>query len=267
LATGLLLLLFASPLSTVIFGSFKTSAHFFQSPAGLPAHPSLDNYQHVLQRTELLTGIRNSVIVLGISLPATIIVSLMAAYFLARRVGRISRTISTLLGIGLALPSQTVLVSQLEIVRGLHLDDTLHGLVLANLAGSISLSVFVLTAFLRTIPKELYEAAEIDGGSHFTCFRSIAIPWATPAIASATAFVGVSHWNEYLYPLVFTINPKRATLPLVLARFRGDTMTNYPVMFAGLVVAALPVIIGFRFLQRNLGATLTAATTFPGRDQ
>src|SRR5664280_999284 len=110
-------------------------------------------------------------------------------------------------------------------------------------------------------PNELFEAAEIDGAGQWRTYRSIALPLAKPSFAAVAIFLFVMHWNDLLYPLLFITDPSKATLPKALLDFKGEYTTNYPVLFAGVLVASAPMVIAYVFLQRYFVAGITAGAT------
>ncbi|MCY1241192.1 L-arabinose transport system permease protein AraQ [compost metagenome] len=133
--------------------------------------------------------------------------------------------------------------------------------MLANVVSTLPIAVFILGGFMRTLPKELYEASSIDGTGPWRTYVSIALPLSAPSVAAAAIFLFVIHWNELLYPLLFIQSPGNRTLPLALLSFQGEFQTNYPLLFAGVILASLPVVVAYVFLQRYFVAGITAGAS------
>jgi len=111
---------------------------------------------------------------------------------------------------------------------------------------------------MRTLPAELFEAVSIDGAGPWRTFRSVVVPMSVPSLAATAIFLLVIQWNDLLYPLVFITDPGKRTLPLALLDFQGQFLTNYPVLFAGVIVASLPIVLAYAFLQRFFIAGMSA---------
>jgi raffinose/stachyose/melibiose transport system permease protein len=119
-------------------------------------------------------------------------------------------------------------------------------------------AVFILGGFMRTLPKEIYEATDLDGSGPWRTYRSVVLPLSAPSIAATSIFLFVIHWNELLYPLLFIRSPEQRTLPVALLSFQGEFLTNYPLLFSGVVIASFPIVIAYLLLQRYFIAGITA---------
>jgi raffinose/stachyose/melibiose transport system permease protein len=160
----------------------------------------------------------------------------------------------------MAVPAQANMIPQYVEFDRLGLTNSLVGLVLINVVVTLPIAVFILTGFMKTLPREIYEAAAIDGAGPWRTYRSIAIPLSRPSLAATDIFLFVIHWNELLYPLLFIQQPGKRTLPLALLNFQGEFQTNYPVLFTGVVVASAPLVITYLLLQRYFVAGMTAGS-------
>jgi raffinose/stachyose/melibiose transport system permease protein len=249
------------PMTVVVFTTFKTSAQMYASPFGLPTSPTFASFTELLDGGRLGTSLLNSVIVTGCSVVLTLLVSTLAAFGIARIHGWLGIAIFGLFAAGLAVPAQVAMIPQYVIVKQIGLDNSLLGLIVINIAVTCPVAIFILTGFLKTLPTELFEAAEIDGAGPFRMYRSVALPLAAPSVAAVAIFLFVMHWNDLLYPLLFITDPAKATLPKALLDFKGEYTTNYPVLFAGVLVASLPMVLAYVFLQRYFVAGITAGAT------
>lgn len=249
------------PLTVVLFTTVKTSPQMYASPFGLPTSPTLDNFGELLEGGRLTTSFLNSVVVTVFSVALTLFISSLAAFAIARIHGWLGIAIFGLFALGLAVPAQVAMIPQYVIFKQIGLTNSLIGLVLINIAVTCPVAIFIMTGFLKTLPTELFEAAEIDGAGQWRTYRSIALPLSAPSVAAVAIFLFVMHWNDLLYPLLFITDPNKATLPKALLDFKGEYTTNYPVLFAGVLIASAPMVIAYIFLQRYFVAGITAGAT------
>ncbi|MFM9611052.1 carbohydrate ABC transporter permease [Streptomyces niveiscabiei] len=246
------------PLLVVVFGTFKTLPQLFDSPLAPPSSPTLDNYRRAIDEGGLGAAFGNSVIVTAGAVALTLAVASLAAFFCARIPGRIGWIVFGVLVAGLAVPAQAAIVPQYVLFDRLGLTDSLVGLILVDTTMTLPTAVFILGGFLRTIPEELYEAAELDGAGPLRSFVSVALPLTRPALATTGIFLFVMDWNDLLYPLLFIRSHEQRTLPLALLDFQGEFLTQYPLLFAGVVIASVPVVVVYVLLQRHFVSGLTA---------
>ncbi|WP_416975242.1 carbohydrate ABC transporter permease [Streptomyces sp. 4F14] len=246
------------PLLVVVFGTFKTLPQLFDSPLAPPSSPTLDNYRRAVDEGGLGAAFGNSVIVTAGAVTLTLAVASLAAFFCARVPGRVGWIVFGVLVAGLAVPAQAAIVPQYVLFDRLGLTDSLLGLILVDTTMTLPTAVFILGGFLRTIPEELYEAAELDGAGPLRSFASIALPLTRPALATTGIFLFVMDWNDLLYPLLFIRSHEQRTLPLALLDFQGEFLTQYPLLFAGVVIASVPVVVVYVLLQKHFVSGLTA---------
>ncbi len=250
--------LIAVPLLVVVFGSFKTTPQLFDSPYAPPTKPRLSNYHEVLGNGGLLRALANSVIVTGCGVVITLVVAALAAYGVARIPGWRGWVIYGVLVVGMAIPAQANMIPQFVLFDYLGLTNSLVGLVLIEVVTSLPIAVFIIAGFMRTLPKDMFEASAIDGSGPWRTFRSIVVPLSVPSLAATAIFLLVIQWNDLLYPLLFITDPHKRTLPLALLDFQGQFLTNYPILFAGVIVASVPMVIAYAFLQRFFIAGISA---------
>ena len=257
---GVYALLIAVPLLVVVGGSFKTTQDLFAAPFGLPTDPTFDNYVNVLARQNLIRVFGNSTLVVAVSVPATLLLGSLTAYAVARIPGWPGHVIFGVFAAGLAVPAQAMMIPQYVQFDRLGLRDSLTGLMLINIVVTLPVAVFILAVFMRTLPRELYEAAELDGAGAWAAYRRVAVPLSYPSMAATAIFLFVMHWNDLLYPLLFIDDPAKRTLPLALLDFQGEYLTDYPLLFTGVVVASVPMVLAYAFLQRYFVAGITAGS-------
>lgn len=251
-------ILIVVPLIVILFGTFKTTPALFRHPFAPPTSMSVDNYDAVLTQQHLGGAFLNSVIVTVISVTLTLFIASLAAYGVARIPGWRGWLIFGFLVIGMSVPAQANMIPQYVLFKQLGLLDSLIGLALINIVVTLPVAVFILGGFMRTLPRTLFEAGEIDGAGPWCMYRSIVMPLSLPSLAATAIFLFVMHWNELLYPLLFVQSADKRTLPLALLSFQGEFQTNYPLLFTGVVLSSLPVVVGYVLLQRYFVAGITA---------
>lgn len=262
-------LLTTLPLLWAIVSSFKTNGEFLSDPWGLPVVARFDNFARAWTVANIGQYFVNSVIVVVISVPLTMLLGAMAAYVLSRYTFPGNRFIYFVFVGGLIFPVFLALVPLFFVVRNLGTLpvvgeflglNSLVSLALVYIAFSMPFTVFFLTAFFRTQPTSVAEAAIIDGCSHFGLFFRVMLPMAKPGLISIGLFNVLGHWNQYVLPVVLMNDPEKKVLAQGLASlaisqgYRGD----WTALFAGLVIALLPVLIVYILFQKQVQAGLTA---------
>ena len=253
-------LLVVVPCYFLVLGSFKTVEEFFAAPFGLPRHWGLENYREAWKNASISTTIRNSVIVTGSAVLISTVVSCLASYAIARLPFRGALFWQLLFVGGLIVPVQLIMIAVFILMRWLHLLGTIWSLILVYSTFGIPLGVLVLVGFFRALPRELSEAAMIDGAYHWNTFRLIVLPLAKPAIFTVMILNGVWMWNDFFIALVLSTKASVATLPLGILNFFGVYSTDWGLIFASVVIAALPVVLLYLMMTRRFIAGMTAGS-------
>jgi N-acetylglucosamine transport system permease protein len=262
-------LLTAFPLLWAIMTSLKTNREILSSPWQLPASPQLDNFVRAWGQANIGQYFVNSVIVVGGALVLTMLLGSMAAYVLARYEFPGNRIVYYAFVGGMTFPVFLALVPLFFIVDNMKLLpvvgqfltlNSYGGLILVYAAYSLPFTVFFMTAFFRTLPTTIAEAALIDGCGHFGLFFRVMLPMARPGLVSVGIFNFLGQWNQYLLPVVLMTEPDKRVLAQGLASlavsqgYRGD----WSALFAGLTLAMLPVLAVYLLFQRHVQAGLSA---------
>jgi N-acetylglucosamine transport system permease protein len=262
-------LLTVLPLLWALLSSFKTNTEFLSDPWGLPAVARFENFARAWTVANIGQYFVNSIIVVVISVPLTMLLGAMAAYVLSRYTFFGNRTIYFAFVGGMIFPVFLALVPLFFVVRNLGTIpvigeflglNSLLSLALVYAAFSMPFTVFFLTAFFRTQPTSIAEAAIVDGCSHFGLFFRVMLPMARPGLISIGLFNVLGHWNQYVLPVVLMNEPDKKVLAQGLASlaisqgYRGD----WTALFAGLVIALVPVLIVYILFQKQVQAGLTA---------
>ncbi|WP_030623821.1 carbohydrate ABC transporter permease [Streptomyces sclerotialus] len=245
------------PLCWMALAGLKSNGEIFSDPWGLPADPRWSTYADAWHQG-VLGYLLNSVLVTSASVLAVVLVSAWAAYGLTRLDIPCSQP-ALLLVLGAMMLSPTVaLVPLSQLLQALGIYDTYWALIVLYTAFKVPFTTFLIRAYLLGQPVEVEEAAFIDGASRWQTFWRVVVPMARPILASAAVLQALFAWNEYAFALVFITDDRLKTLPVGLADMAGRLNSNWPVLFAGLTIAALPMIVIFLIGQRHFVRGLAA---------
>ncbi|WP_084734524.1 carbohydrate ABC transporter permease [Actinophytocola xinjiangensis] len=246
------------PLVLVLIGSFRPNADILREPVGLPDSLNFDNYARAWETASLSTYFVNSLTITVASVALCVTVSAMAAYALSRWRFRGRALLAALFISGLMIPAKLGLLPVFYMFQSWGLIDNRIGLVLLYAASGIPFSVFVIMGFMRGMPDELEEAARLDGCDEGRMFVSVVLPVMRPALAVATVFQFAPTWNDFFYPLVLMRSDDKYTVPVGLTRFFGEYAADRATLFAGLVIALVPLAVVFALATKHIISGLTA---------
>jgi len=246
------------PLWVMVINSFKDRLSIYQNPFGLPEKWNFINYSAVLTDGDFLVYFRNSFVVVILSLALLLITGSLAAYALASWRSGIARVLYFFLIAGMMLPIKIASIRILELVRYLGLINTIWSLIPVYTAMGIPIAVFILTEFIRQVPRELTEAGIIDGAGRFGIFTRIIAPLLRPALATTAIYNLVPFWNDLWFPLIFISDDRAKTLLLGVTRLFGQYQTDWSKVLAVLTLSAIPVIILYLFMSKQFIKGLTA---------
>jgi raffinose/stachyose/melibiose transport system permease protein len=248
------------PIFLVILGSFKTVPEFFQKPYGWPREFNLDNYRKAWEEANIPITLRNSVIVTVAGVFVSTAVSCLAAYALGRFVFKGRMGLRMLFVGGLVVPVQLIILPLFIILREIGLLGDLKSLILLYSAFGIPSAVLILTGFFAALPRDLEDAARIDGASHFEVFWRIMLPLTRPALSAVIILNGVWMWNDFFLGFILLNDPDQQTLPVGIMSFRGTYSTQYGLIFASVTMSAIPIVAAYLALSRQFIAGLTAGS-------
>ncbi|HEX6923471.1 MAG TPA: carbohydrate ABC transporter permease [Bacillales bacterium] len=248
------------PFFMVFFSTFKSISELFQSPLGWPNSWSLENYRQLFVKEPMFGYFMNSVIVTAASVGFILFFSSLISYAIIRMSKKIGYVVFGFFVIGMMIPTQANMIPIYLLVTKIGLYDTLLGVILVLIAFLIPTGVFIMTGFMKTLPNGLIESAKVDGANEWQMYSRIVVPLSMPSIATVSIFSLVIVWNNLLYPLLLLKSDAVKTLPIALLDFQGQYLTNYPLIFAGVIVASVPMIVAYLFLQRYFIAGLTAGS-------
>lgn len=247
LAVGALLMIM--PFLWMISTSFKSFADSMSvPPKWLPVEWHPDNYLRVIQTIDFGTYYLNTVIVTVGRTGGQLILCSLAAYAFASLRFPFKNAIFLALLAVLMVPSQVVMIPSFVIMREFNWLDTFYVLIVPGIFSAFG--TFLLRQFFMTLPKDLEEAAKIDGCSYFRIYWNIYLPLSKAALVSLAIFTILASWNDLLWPLIMTSSEEMRVLSIGISSFQGQHSTDYPLLMAGALMATLPIIILFIFLQR-----------------
>ena len=260
---GYLLLSFWSllvliPLWVMVVNSFKPGLDIFRDPMGLPKQAFFGGYQALFVDGNFPTYFLNSLLITTVSIVGILILASAASYGLANWASRTSRYLLLVFLGGLMIPVRIASINILSLIRDFGLMDSLWGLFPIYLAMGLPVGVFVLTEFIRTVPKEILNAARIDGAGSVRIFLRIIVPLTRPALATVAIFNLVNLWNDLWFPLIIIRSDGQRTLMLGVIRLFGQYQTDWNKILAVLTSASVPIILLYLILSKQFIRGLTA---------
>ena len=247
------------PVLLVIVNSFKNKLLIFSAPFALPNASSftLDGYKTLQATANFPAFFLNSLLVTGGSLLLILLVSSMAAFALSEYTFRLNTLAALYLAIGIMVPIRLGTVGILQLAVGLHLVNTLWILILVYTAQGIPLAVFILTAFMRQLPKDLKDAARIDGASEYRIYW-LTLPLVRPAIGSVLAISMIPIWNDLWFPLILAPGESTKTIVLGASVFLGQFVNDYNAVLAALTLAIVPAVVLYFIFSQQLIRGITS---------
>lgn len=246
------------PFVFMVLNSFKEKFEMLTKGVfQLPDSLNWSNYTEVL-KGGFGTYFKNSVIVLAISLILLLFIAACASYPLARFKFKLANPIYALIVACMSIPVHITLIPVFKMAKITGLYDSIWALIGPYIAFAVPISVFILTSFMKEIPREIEESAEIDGCGKIQMFFSMILPLAKPGLATLAIYNGVNMWNEFSFAYTLTQSSANRTLPLAIWEFQGQYSMNTPMIMAVLTLTLLPMIIMFIIFQDKLVKGMTA---------
>jgi raffinose/stachyose/melibiose transport system permease protein len=247
------------PVVYIVLGGFRTNSQITVSPAGLPHPWVFSNYSGILKSGIFWGEFKNSVIVAVVTTAGVVVLGIMASFALARYEFKLKGALYALFASGLMFPLVIAITPLFIIVKDLGLVDNLMGIAIPQIAFGLPTTVIILTPFLRAIPKEIEEAAAIDGSSRLGFFFRMAIPLALPGVITVAILAFITSWNNYILPLYVLNSQAYYTLPLGVQQFSSQYSSDTARVLAFTSLSMLPALIFFGFFQRRIVGGLTGA--------
>ena len=247
------------PFYWLINTSLKTGPDLSTS-ALIPPHPTLDNFESIFKDSNFTTALKNSAIVALVTTALALVIGSFCAYALARLRIRFKFTILAIILTITTFPQITIAAPIFKLWRDIGLYNTIPGLVIPYLTFALPLAIYILTSFFREIPRDLEEAALVDGATNFQAFYKVVVPLAAPGLATAGILTFIAAWNEFLLAITLTSSASARTVPAAIAFFTGSTQFEQPLgtISAASVVISVPLILMVLLFQKRIVAGLTA---------
>jgi multiple sugar transport system permease protein len=255
----LIMLFCLFPFYWLINVSLKTGADLSKADL-FPPSPTLDNYDSIFQNSAFTKALRNSAIIAFTTTALSLLIGSFAGYALARlRFPRKFLLLALVLSIS-TFPPIAIAAPLFKLWTDIGLFNTYIGLILPSLTFALPLTIYILASFFKEIPKELEEAALVDGATRFQAFRKVVLPLSAPGLVTAGLLVFIFAWNEFLFAITLTSTPDRRPVPAAIAFFTGSSQFEVPLgtISAASVVVTVPLIILVLIFQKRIVAGLTA---------
>lgn len=246
------------PLVWMVSSALKTQSTVFTDLSLIPANPQFVNFAEAWTKGRFAVYFINSVVYTLLCVFGVLLISSLAAFAFARFQFPGKNALYFLFLITLMIPVPGAIVALYVLLIKLGLIDTRLGYMLPQINGGLALGLFILRPFFERIPKDLEDAARIDGCGRLGIYWHVAIPLAKPALAVVALFTSLSVWNEFMLAQLVLQSQSLMPLQLGLVKFWGGTLTEYPLLMAGMAISVLPIIIAYIFLQRHIIAGVTA---------
>ncbi|GAB1510599.1 carbohydrate ABC transporter permease [Actinophytocola sp. KF-1] len=241
---------FLFPVYALVTLSLKDQRQVAESPLGLPSSPTFDNFGSAWERASFGDALLNSTVITVASVVVLIGIGSFAAYFIARCQTRLGYGLYVLFLLGIVLPFQLGMIPLFSMADDAGLLGTYQGMIVFYTGIQLPFTIFLYTGFIRALPNDYADAALIDGASHFRAFRQVVFPLLRPVTGTVLILNAVFVWNDFLTPLLYLGGSEKETIPVRVFSFVGQYVSDYGLVFAGLVLAALPILAIFLVLQK-----------------
>jgi raffinose/stachyose/melibiose transport system permease protein len=257
------------PIFLIVTNSFKDRRDLFRVPYQPPIWFSTENgfeivnlvslsgYEQVFERATINTYFGNSLVVTGISLFLILLTGAMAAHALAEYNFRLNRFIGLYMALGIMIPIRLGTVSLIRLTNTLGIYNTVWALILVYVASGLPIAVFILTEFMRTVPKELKDAARVDGANEYWILFTLIMPLIRPALATVLVFNMIPIWNDLWFPLTLAPGEGVRTVTSGLSAFAGQYKTDWTALLAALTLAMIPILVLYIIFSRQFIQGLT----------
>lgn len=248
-----------APVLYIVVGGFRTNSQITTSPAGLPSPWVIGNYVGILESVTFWGEFANSAIVALASSAGTVVLGLMVSFVIARYDFKLKGAMYSLFAAGLMFPLVIAITPLYIVIKDLGLIDNLAGVIIPQIAFGLPTTVIILVPFLRAIPKEIEEAAALDGTSRLGFFARMVIPLSLPGVVTVGILAFIGSWNNYVLPLYILNSQANFTLPLGVQAFSSQYSTDTAKVLAFTSLAMLPALVFFSIFQKRIVGGLTGA--------
>lgn len=248
--TLLVAILFAFPIYFNIMSAFKTNGEILRDAIAFPNGFYVESFKYLLTKTDYPKAISNSAILTAASIVCMIFVIPMAAYGIERKNSKWTNGVYVYFLFGMMIPFQVYMIPLFKQLKSMGLFGNLAGPILIYIAGSVGFGVLLYTSFLKGIPREIEESAEIDGCSRMGIFWRVVFPLLGPVTASMVVLQGLGIWNDFLMPMLVLPSGQPKTMIVELFYYVGEFSSRWDMIFAGTTMSLVPVLLAFLMLQK-----------------
>ncbi|AWP29935.1 ABC transporter permease [Paenibacillus glucanolyticus] len=248
------------PLYWLFTSAFKSNQDFFTNPYGLPKEWMTENIFRAWELGNMGRAMINSTVVTITAVALTILLSVLAAYVLSRFEFRFKKLVVVLFTTGLLIPIHSTLVPLFIMMKNIGLLDTYGALILPYTAFELPIAIFLAMAYMSSIPREIEEAAMIDGSGWWGIFSRMILPLCTPIVATISILAFLRFWNDFSFALVFINTQALKTLPLSLSLFSDGFGTDYALTMGAMAIAVIPTIVAYLILQEQIMKGMVAGS-------
>jgi raffinose/stachyose/melibiose transport system permease protein len=241
---------FLFPVYALITLSLKDAGQIAGSPLGLPQPPTLDNYSSAWEAASLGGALLSSTLITVVSLVLLIAIGSFGAYWVARTGTRLGYGLYILFLLGIVLPFQLGMIPLYNLFSRLDLIGSYQAIILFYTGIQLPFTIFLYTGFIRALPQEYATAALVDGATHLQAYTRIVFPLLRPITGTVLILNAVFIWNDFFTPLLYLAGSDNETIPVRVFAFVGQYVSDYGLVFAGLVLGAIPILVVFLVLQR-----------------
>lgn len=254
-----LVLICVTPVVYIIIGGFRTNSQITRDPAGMPNPWNFENYKTVFASNTFWSELVNSLIVSLGTMVGVVALALMVSFVIARYRFRLNKALYSLFAAGMMFPITVAITPLYLLLRNLHLINSHLGIVLPQIAFGLPQAIIIMVPFLKSIPLELEEAAELDGCSRLEFFFRMVLPLSGPGVATVAILTFVSSWNAYMLPLFLLNDSSKYTLPLGVQMFSSQHSVDTAQVLAFTSLSMIPALICFTIFQKKIVGGLAGA--------
>lgn len=254
-----LVLICVTPVVYIIIGGFRTNSQITRDPAGMPNPWNFENYKTVFASNTFWSELVNSLIVSLGTMVGVVALALMVSFVIARYRFRLNKALYSLFAAGMMFPITVAITPLYLLLRNLHLINSHLGIVLPQIAFGLPQAIIIMVPFLKSIPLELEEAAELDGYSRLGFFFRMVLPLSGPGVATVAILTFVSSWNAYMLPLFLLNDSSKYTLPLGVQMFSSQHSVDTAQVLAFTSLSMIPALICFTIFQKKIVGGLAGA--------
>ena len=257
-ATVLLAIIFIYPVLFAFMSAFKSNGDILKSPIAFPKSLYIQNFKDLFEQSDFITAIVHSIILTVVSEILIICIVPMAAYGIERRPSRMTKFIYSFFLAGMMIPFHLYMFPLFKQMRVFHIFGTMVGPIVCYISGAIAFGTLLYSSFLKGIPLEIEEAAQIDGCTPFQTFWKVTFPLLGPCTGSMVILNGLGIWNDYLMPYLVLPSSKAKTITVEIAGFVGQYTARWDIVFAGTIISIVPALAIFCAFQKYFVKGITA---------